>query len=577
MTSSGSNQAGLAANISKGKVVEGEEGKGLFGSILNSMQNLKQQNAEVSEETLGEGQETPEKVGGEEEKATTEVQKEAQEEVVAEIKNESLASVLSVETKEIVSEENTIEQAGEENQQLVLGSEEDLKIDSESRTVEVKAENKIIAEAESNGQTKQNYEVGSLAAPKQEAQPKVTVKGEEVSTIKVLKEVESEPVETKEVSKIINTDIEAETKMPKEVEVEKHQPKEAPTEGTAKTEMLAQEDEAVSSDNAVKKPAPKTGNTSPLEQAPSEFLKSSPQSQTERIERSVSSTQETANIVQASPAKVVSEQITEGAKDVAQVVQTQKVEDNQEKKFRKEYVFSGRQELNTERLELVTSLGGTKSGTNPLSRFETAADFLNAKAKGDASGMLSEEQEMMIKNHLKESTELQDQEAAAMQTARLGEVPISNFTIKRVVLPGLTQAVQKSVSAGKAAPEAWQKHSFELEDGNSIQLSTREVDGVVQIKLASSSAELNRLMQQYEKEIKQYLEQECELDVNLQFSGDESGQEMSNFFGDSSSSGNKGNGTSGLFKSAMTSPQNNEHTIQKSVRRFGYNQMEWTA
>jgi hypothetical protein len=278
--------------------------------------------------------------------------------------------------------------------------------------------------------------------------------------------------------------------------------------------------------------------------------------------------------------KVISEQATEVTKniDAVQEIQTKKVEELQEKKFRQIYSFSARQELNTERLELVTNTTQSELTTASLSRFETAADFLNAKVKGSSAGMLSEEQELLIKNNLKESTELPDQkEASAMQFMRLGEMPISNFTIKRLVMPGLSQAVQKTVSAGKAMPETWQKHSFELEDGNSIQLSTREVDGVIQVKLASSNVELTRLMQQYEKEIKEYLQQDCQIDVNLQFDGGEEGQELAGFFGDPSSSGKKGNSSTRGMNSMMNSPKDNESKIQKSVRRFGYNQMEWTA
>ncbi|HBX66158.1 MAG TPA: hypothetical protein DEG32_08360, partial [Balneolaceae bacterium] len=147
--------------------------------------------------------------------------------------------------------------------------------------------------------------------------------------------------------------------------------------------------------------------------------------------------------------KVISEQATEVTKniDAVQEIQTKKVEELQEKKFRQIYSFSARQELNTERLELVTNTTQSELTTASLSRFETAADFLNAKVKGSSAGMLSEEQELLIKNNLKESTELPDQkEASAMQFMRLGEMPISNFTIKRLVMPGLSQAVQKTVS-----------------------------------------------------------------------------------------------------------------------------------
>jgi hypothetical protein len=101
------------------------------------------------------------------------------------------------------------------------------------------------------------------------------------------------------------------------------------------------------------------------------------------------------------------------------------------------------------------------------------------------------------------------------------------------------------------------------------------VDGVIQVKIASSSIELNKLMQQYGQEIKDHLEQECDLDIDLQFDG---GQEETNTgFSDSSSSQKRGgnNHFSGNGSEKILNKKAEEN-LQQTVRKFGYNQMEWT-
>ncbi|MEQ8525942.1 hypothetical protein [Gracilimonas sp.] len=276
--------------------------------------------------------------------------------------------------------------------------------------------------------------------------------------------------------------------------------------------------------------------------------------------------------------RMATEKTAAGAPEVTQGIQSQKIEEVREKRYRENYSFSGRHELNSERLEIITQSRDSKAAVSFLSQFEAPVQLLQNQANTNSVTTMTTEQELMLKEHLKESLEVTEKkDVSSSMFARLGEIPVSNMLIRRTVMPSLTQAVQKTISAGKATPETWQKHSFELEDGNSIQLSTRQVDGVLQVKLATTSVELSRLMQQYEQEIKQHLEQECQLDVNLQFDGGEQGQEMPNFFGNSSSSKNSSSMRSNGAGAEQTSSTSTDKNLQQSVRRFGYNQMEWTA
>lgn len=159
---------------------------------------------------------------------------------------------------------------------------------------------------------------------------------------------------------------------------------------------------------------------------------------------------------------------------------------------------------------------------------------------------------------------------------RLGEFTIQNEMLRKTVLPSLTKVVSTVTSEGKVTTEMWKNHSFDLGDGNSIKLSTREVDGVIQLKLASSSPELNKLLQEYSAQIKEHLEKECNINIDLQFGNSETGNEQKNplykEFGQQ-----RTNSASVGLESNNAIIETAQNSIQNSVRSFGYNQMEWTV
>src|SRR5699024_12185668 len=83
-------------------------------------------------------------------------------------------------------------------------------------------------------------------------------------------------------------------------------------------------------------------------------------------------------------------------------------------------------------------------------------------------------------------------------------------------MPGLTKSVQQAAAKAKQAPETWQKHNFVLDDGKKIHLSTRQIEGVLQLKLGSLNSDLNRLLQQYQQQIKEHLKRSEEHTSELQ-------------------------------------------------------------
>lgn len=158
--------------------------------------------------------------------------------------------------------------------------------------------------------------------------------------------------------------------------------------------------------------------------------------------------------------------------------------------------------------------------------------------------------------------------------SRLSQIPIMNTTVRQQLLNGIAQGVQKSTGTGKTA-ETWQKHTFSLENGKNVQISVRQIEGVLHLKLGSTNTELTKLLQINQQEIKDHLQKEFDIEVDLEFNQQDDekssewfdamqGHRSSNRGYQSSSGGTRGNVTDG-------------QSTGRAVRNFGYNQMEWTA
>lgn len=196
------------------------------------------------------------------------------------------------------------------------------------------------------------------------------------------------------------------------------------------------------------------------------------------------------------------------------------------------------------------------------------------------SGAITNEQELMLKELMVETTsgkEVKNSESNSFGFIRLNELPLMNTAARRSVVSSFGKVLQESVKTDQASKtEQWQKHSFKLEEGNSIDLTTRNIDGVLHIKLAASNPELNRLLQSMEQEIKDHLKEELNLELDLQF--------------DQSKGENDAEGLQkGILSEKMKLAANQARELQQgesvktnsglspSIRSFGYNQMEWTA
>jgi hypothetical protein len=239
--------------------------------------------------------------------------------------------------------------------------------------------------------------------------------------------------------------------------------------------------------------------------------------------------------------------------------------------------------------ERVEGRGNTFSGRVPFSGTRNPGEFSQPNTAGSSNGSVSQEnatflmdgEDMIWKEHTADSVESNDDKETIQQNAsssafKLGQVPIANGSLRKRILPALTQSVLKAASEAKKNPENWQKHNFVLDDGKKLQLSVREAKGVLQVKLGAMNLDLSKLLQQNMQQIREHLKQEFGSQIDLQF--EQNGQEdTASQFSDSSSASHGGKGDRAGIGGSEVGSEEAEKANFKAVRNFGYNQMEWTA
>jgi hypothetical protein len=247
--------------------------------------------------------------------------------------------------------------------------------------------------------------------------------------------------------------------------------------------------------------------------------------------------------------------------------------------------FANRQDISGEGRSLSASggLAASSSGQEGWVNTMMPVSAMVPSGSSVSSELFDENAAVLWKEQITEYFESKDKSSAENQAAaafaRLGEVPVTNINVRRSFAQGLSQAIITAQGQGNKGADVWQKHNFVLEDGKNIQVSAREVDGVLQLKLSSSATELNKLLMEHEKEIRDLLENELELKIDLQMEGG-GDNDAANFFGGSTgqqSNGKGGNSPLDLRSLRRTEEKQVEKVVPQAVRKFGYNQNEWTV
>lgn len=141
---------------------------------------------------------------------------------------------------------------------------------------------------------------------------------------------------------------------------------------------------------------------------------------------------------------------------------------------------------------------------------------------------------------------------------------------KRSASPIFLQQMRKIVEQKEMGQGLWTKHSFALEDGEQVQISTRKVDGQVQIKVLASQNELQRVLFQQSGQLRDLLQKDYNVEVEFEFSGQESfAEQEASDFGEQSS-----NGRSRSFERTQLGESGAAEQVQSSPKK-GFNNNEW--
>lgn len=223
---------------------------------------------------------------------------------------------------------------------------------------------------------------------------------------------------------------------------------------------------------------------------------------------------------------------------------------------------TGRQPSDHARIQLNREMGSTHPLQQNKGVFMTEAsiDKLANELKSLVDGQNSDFQDIQF---LKEA----DQPAQKIQQS----IPVhsaekNNFASK------LAQVVRQEVQSQQSTMKGWKSHQFVFEDGSRVRLAVRQMEGSLQLQLGSMNSELNRLIQTHANEIRQHLQEQMKLNVELHFQSDDStGQELP---------GQNPEGAGSMHNRLMDSQVNHGNSIDQPdgrTRLFGFNRNEWTA
>lgn len=231
-------------------------------------------------------------------------------------------------------------------------------------------------------------------------------------------------------------------------------------------------------------------------------------------------------------------------------------------------------QLTSDRIDL--NLEGDVSGSrteklNPDATPSTGSTLFTGIPASDVEEASGESSPSL--DFIREWVELRGGSQQVRSSIRLDQMPVANLELRRQILPSLTRAVSRVHSGDPTRQGEWQKHQVTLDDGQKLNLLARQDGDLLQLKLQSSNPELNRLLVEHQQEIRQHLEKECGIEIDLQFeqSEDPDGSQFEEWM-ESESSTPVPFGASG-----GRDTENDTTEAHTRIRSFGYNRMEWTG
>ncbi len=124
------------------------------------------------------------------------------------------------------------------------------------------------------------------------------------------------------------------------------------------------------------------------------------------------------------------------------------------------------------------------------------------------------------------------------------------------------------------ASEAYQQHTFMLDDGEALQVAARQSEAGLSLQLGSGNQELMRLIQQHADEIRAHLKNELNIEIDLQLKQD-SGEAQS--FGADEGKGRNATGTQASADASLSGQNDNHSDTRLNPRYLGFNNNEWVG
>lgn len=137
------------------------------------------------------------------------------------------------------------------------------------------------------------------------------------------------------------------------------------------------------------------------------------------------------------------------------------------------------------------------------------------------------------------------------------------------------QLQKQADQSGLGTAKNWSQHRFVLENGDSVNVAVKHSEGVMQLQLGAGNSELNKILIQNINEIREHLQEQMNVDIDLQLQqfGDQQADLNDN-------SRNRGKRKQDSNNSTNTLKQDAEPVVgssKTSARYLGFNQNEWTA
>ncbi len=76
---------------------------------------------------------------------------------------------------------------------------------------------------------------------------------------------------------------------------------------------------------------------------------------------------------------------------------------------------------------------------------------------------------------------------------------------------------QQSETSKSGSSQRWSHHRLVMDDGQALNVSVRQAEGAMHLQLSAGNSELNKIIQQHIDEIRQHLQEQMNVEVNLQF------------------------------------------------------------